>query len=105
LPELAVRIRRLHDTDRSGWWILILWVPQLLIGVAAFTSVWGMEPGDDTSEGVSLLIASGFVFLAGGITFLVFMCLEGTRGKNRFGPDSKGFQGAGDGDDVWPDVA
>ena len=23
LPSLAVATRRLHDTDRSGWWILI----------------------------------------------------------------------------------
>ncbi len=27
LPSLAVGIRRLHDTDRSGWWILIGLIP------------------------------------------------------------------------------
>lgn len=27
LPYLGVTIRRLHDTDRSGWWILIDLVP------------------------------------------------------------------------------
>ena len=27
LPGLAVGIRRLHDTDRSGWWILIGLIP------------------------------------------------------------------------------
>ena len=27
LPGLAVTMRRLHDTDRSGWWILIALVP------------------------------------------------------------------------------
>jgi len=27
LPSLAVSVRRLHDTDRSGWWILINFVP------------------------------------------------------------------------------
>ena len=27
LPSLSVTIRRLHDTDRSGWWILISLVP------------------------------------------------------------------------------
>ena len=27
LPGLAVAVRRLHDTDRSGWWILIALVP------------------------------------------------------------------------------
>lgn len=27
LPGLAVSVRRLHDTDRSGWWILIGLIP------------------------------------------------------------------------------
>lgn len=27
LPSLAVLVRRLHDTGRSGWWILIAFVP------------------------------------------------------------------------------
>jgi uncharacterized membrane protein YhaH (DUF805 family) len=27
LPSLAVGVRRLHDTDRSGWWILIGIIP------------------------------------------------------------------------------
>ncbi|WP_326549825.1 DUF805 domain-containing protein [Micromonospora sp. NBC_01813] len=27
LPGLAVAVRRLHDTDRSGWWILIGLIP------------------------------------------------------------------------------
>jgi uncharacterized membrane protein YhaH (DUF805 family) len=31
VPSLAVAVRRLHDTDRSGWWILIALIP--LIGV------------------------------------------------------------------------
>ena len=30
IPGIAVSIRRLHDTDRSGWWILICLIP--LIG-------------------------------------------------------------------------
>jgi uncharacterized membrane protein YhaH (DUF805 family) len=27
LPGIAVTVRRLHDTDRSGWWFLISLVP------------------------------------------------------------------------------
>jgi uncharacterized membrane protein YhaH (DUF805 family) len=27
VPSIAVGVRRLHDTDRSGWWILIAFVP------------------------------------------------------------------------------
>ena len=52
IPYLAVTVRRLHDTNRSAWWLLVLLVP--LIGV---------------------------------IAFLVFMCLKGTEGDNRFDAD------------------
>ena len=31
VPYLAVIFRRLHDTERSGWWILIAFIP--LVGV------------------------------------------------------------------------
>ena len=27
LPALGVAVRRLHDTNRSGWWILIIFIP------------------------------------------------------------------------------
>ena len=30
IPYLSVTVRRLHDTDRTGWWILIALIP--LIG-------------------------------------------------------------------------
>lgn len=30
IPSLAVTVRRLHDTSRSGWWLLIALIP--LIG-------------------------------------------------------------------------
>lgn len=51
VPSLAVTFRRLHDTDRSAWWIFI-----------------------------------GLVPLVGSIALLVFYCLPGTPGPNRFGP-------------------
>ena len=27
LPSLAVTVRRLHDTNRSGWWVLLGFIP------------------------------------------------------------------------------
>jgi uncharacterized membrane protein YhaH (DUF805 family) len=51
VPSLAVGFRRLHDTDRSAWWLLI-----------------------------------GLIPLIGGVALLVFYCLPGTPGPNRFGP-------------------
>ncbi len=50
LPSIAVGVRRLHDSDRSAWWLLIVLVPGI-----------------------------------GSIVLLVFYCLPGTPGRNRFG--------------------
>ena len=47
LPGLAVGIRRLHDTDRSGWWILLGLIP--IIGWIILI-VWyctDSKPGDN----------------------------------------------------------
>jgi len=27
IPSIAVGVRRLHDTDRKGWWLLLYFVP------------------------------------------------------------------------------
>lgn len=27
IPATAVQVRRLHDMDRSGWWVLLKFVP------------------------------------------------------------------------------
>lgn len=44
---VAVGVRRLHDTGRSGWWTLIIFVP--LIGALAliYFAVRDSEPGDN----------------------------------------------------------
>jgi len=42
IPSLAVAFRRLHDTDRSAWWILIVLIP--LIG-AIVLLVFYLLPG------------------------------------------------------------
>jgi uncharacterized membrane protein YhaH (DUF805 family) len=38
LPYLAVGVRRLHDTGRSGWWWLIVLIP--LIGTIVLIVFW-----------------------------------------------------------------
>ena len=42
VPNLAMIVRRLHDTDRSGWWILIGLLP-LIGGLILF--VFDLLPG------------------------------------------------------------
>lgn len=59
IPSLAVSVRRFHDQDKSGWFLLLQLIPYI-----------------------------------GGIIVLVFMCLAGTPGPNRFGPDPKDPTGA-----------
>ena len=54
VPSLAVQVRRFHDQDKSGWFVLL-----------------------------------GLIPILGGLAVLIFMCLEGTRGSNRFGEDPK----------------
>ncbi|MBQ3943110.1 MAG: DUF805 domain-containing protein [Elusimicrobia bacterium] len=51
LPSLGLTVRRLHDIDFNGWWILI-----------------------------------GFIPFIGSIVLIIFACLPGTEGENRFGP-------------------
>ena len=44
LPGLAVAVRRLHDIDRSGWWLLIVLIP--VIGWIVLL-IWAVKRGDD----------------------------------------------------------
>jgi uncharacterized membrane protein YhaH (DUF805 family) len=32
LPMLALQVRRLHDSDKSGWWVLVSLVPYIGLG-------------------------------------------------------------------------
>ena len=47
LPSIAVGIRRLHDTDRSGWWLLIGLVPLVGFIVLIVFFVQDSKPGDN----------------------------------------------------------
>lgn len=44
LPGLSVTIRRLHDIDKSGWWILVGLIP--LIG-SIIILIWLVRRGSD----------------------------------------------------------
>ncbi len=47
VPSLAVLVRRLHDTDRSGWWILIGFVPVIGLLVLLVFACMDSSPGDN----------------------------------------------------------
>jgi len=44
LPTLAVGARRLHDIGRSGWWLLLSFVPVIGTLVLLF---WAIQRGDE----------------------------------------------------------
>jgi uncharacterized membrane protein YhaH (DUF805 family) len=77
LPLITAGVRRLHDTNRSGWWLLLLYAPY--VG-------WILSEGEARGE----LFALGGV-LIGAIALTVIFCLPGDRGENRFGPSPKGL--------------
>ncbi len=90
LPSIAVGVRRLHDTDRSGWWILLP-VASFPLFLLCFYNLL-----------VGLIVA--FVgMLAGTIAVLVFYCLEGTPGENKYGPNPKAMPATGE-PEVTPEV-
>lgn len=87
IPSLAVSIRRLHDSNRTGWWVL---AP---IGVYVFAIAFlllGAISPELIVIGVIGSIVGLIAFFATAVLLLVFYFLEGTRGPNRFGPDPKG---------------
>ena len=45
IPSLAVSVRRLHDTGRSGWWWLISLVPFIGVIVLLIFAAQDSEPG------------------------------------------------------------
>ena len=47
IPSIAVGVRRLHDTDRSGWWMLIAFVPLIGAIVLIVFFVLDSTPGEN----------------------------------------------------------
>ena len=59
IPSLAVSVRRLHDTGRSGWWLLVVLVPLVGWLIVLYFMVqpgetaenrYGPDPKSDTRQ-------------------------------------------------------
>ena len=57
----------------------------ILAGIIPSIAVTVRRLHDQNLSGWMYLL--GFIPYVGGIVLIVFMCLEGTKGENRFGPD------------------
>ena len=51
IPTLAVSTRRLHDTNRSGWWNLIILVP--IIGIIILIVFYSQDSKEDNQYGIN----------------------------------------------------
>ncbi len=51
LPSLGLSVRRLHDINFNGWWVLV-----------------------------------GFIPVIGVVALMIFACIPGTEGENKYGP-------------------
>jgi uncharacterized membrane protein YhaH (DUF805 family) len=72
---LTFCIKRLHDRDKSGWWLL------LFSGVPSVLSTLGAIAG---SGGIALTLAAFVISVWGGVEIGF---LRGTEGPNQYGPD------------------
>jgi uncharacterized membrane protein YhaH (DUF805 family) len=47
IPGLSLQVRRLHDQNRSGWWIFLNAVPFVGHFIMLMLMLWEGTPGDD----------------------------------------------------------
>lgn len=110
IPSLAVGVRRFHDINRTGWWILFPFVV-FVVALIVFFSINGssfmanmqslstMGPNPTPDQAMAMMTAlapMAWVFLvwfAAALVTFVFNVLDGTPGHNRFGADPKGRGG------------
>jgi uncharacterized membrane protein YhaH (DUF805 family) len=72
---IAVGIKRLHDRDKSGWWLLLFYLtPAVLDAISRATGGIG-------------LVFSLASFAISIWAFVELGCLRGSIGVNQFGPD------------------
>lgn len=90
LPSLAVTVRRLHDTDRSGWWVTFPMAVLAGGGILMAIILGGSQNAEELSPAASgILIVFVLAVLGSFIALFVFMVQDGTPGSNRFGDDPK----------------
>ena len=77
IPGLAVTVRRLHDINKSGWWLLLGFLSWLIIPLIILV-VWLMSPSYDEANrqgpGAYVIVGSIIGFIV-GIVFAILLPL------------------------------
>jgi uncharacterized membrane protein YhaH (DUF805 family) len=82
ISSLSVGIKRLHDRNKSGWYLLVFYLVPGILLIAAVGAYMTMEDGTLVSA------VLGFLSFAIGVwAFVELGCLRGTVGANAYGPD------------------
>ena len=77
--SIVASIRRLHDIDKSGFWLLLP-AGASIVGITMLAI--GLFGGSD------LLFALGFIVAIGGSAYMIFLLVQpGTPGPNKYGPN------------------
>jgi uncharacterized membrane protein YhaH (DUF805 family) len=78
---LATSVKRLHDRNKSGWWIILFF---LLPGLY---SQFGARLEDWLGDSWLAMLPDTGAFVFSVWAFVEMYCLKGTTGTNRFGAD------------------
>lgn len=106
LPFLAALTRRLHDTNRSGFWVALFTLIALIYGVSYYILMWpimdkmtSMDPYVLANQMTGVMLESptlatmlsfgGMAFLVMLIIMFVFSLLDSKWGENKYGPSPK----------------
>lgn len=83
-PGIAVLVKRIHDRDKSGWYVLLPYALLLLGGIGLIAGA----VADSTGAVIAVIVIWALLLIGVMVWFFVeFGCLRGTIGANRFGPD------------------
>ncbi|MCC0805793.1 DUF805 domain-containing protein [Methylobacterium sp. W2] len=76
---VVATIRRLHDRDRTGWWML----PDVVVTLAGFAPIETLADAYPVPVIAATLAMTGFNLWF----FVETVCRRGTPGPNRYGPE------------------
>jgi uncharacterized membrane protein YhaH (DUF805 family) len=93
--NFALSVKRLHDRDRTGWWLLWQTLALIIAVIAIVVVVVLIKEESAAAEIIagSYVVAGVFGVIALVITLWLFVeigFLRGTQGPNRYGPDPLG---------------
>jgi len=90
ISTLALGAKRLHDRDRSAWWLCLFYLGPFLIGITGWLFVWATAGSFGDVRVFSLFLLR--LCLLGSIALAIWGSAEvgfrrGITGYNRFGAD------------------